>query len=127
MHVSCISHKWFIYKHNPLLAQHIHNWHDMYKISVILEEHTPILLYPPSCLGIPPLFLGPLLTYLEIPPLAWCESHPLRSLVGYKLTFPPFLCSPFPFPLPLTVPHFNHVPSYDNITTSASHSPIQIV
>ncbi len=31
-------------KHNPLLAQHIHDWHDMYKISMILEEHTPLLL-----------------------------------------------------------------------------------
>ncbi len=89
----------------------------MYKISVILEEHTPILCKPPFCLRIPPLSLGPLLTYLGIPPLVWCDSRPLRSLVGCILTFSP---SPAPhplFPFPQQFPISNTCPP----TTTLRH------
>ncbi len=105
--------------------RHIHNWHDMYKINMISEVHDPILLITPLCLEIPPLFLEPPLTYLEVPPLAWCDSRPLRSLVGCILTPPPFPPhSLFPFP---NGTHFKYMPSYDNITISTSHSPIQLL
>jgi hypothetical protein len=92
----------------------------MYKISVIWRSTPQSFCKPPICLGIPPLFLEPLLTYLEIPPLAWCDSRLLRSLVGWILT--PLLCSPFPFPPPPTVPHFQYMPFYGDITISTSHS-----
>jgi hypothetical protein len=54
----------------------------------------------------------------------WCNSRPLWSQVACVLTYPPpFL--PILFSLSRMVPHFKYVPSYDDITTSASHSPIQ--
>jgi hypothetical protein len=80
----------------------------MYKINIILEVHDPILLITPSYLEIPPLFLEPPLTYLEVPPLAWCDSRPLRSLVGCILTSPPPLL-PIPFsPSPIGSPFQIH-------------------
>jgi hypothetical protein len=63
------------------------------------------------------------LTYLESLLCVWCDSRPLWSQVACVLTFPPpFL--PIPFSLSPTVPHLKYMPSYDNITTSASHSPM---
>ncbi len=73
-----------------------------------------------------PYSLGPfLLTWKS---LLWRGATPIHSdpWLAVNWPSPPFLCSPFPFPLPPTVPHFKYVPSYDDITTSASHSPIQL-
>ncbi len=98
----------------------------MYKISII-GVHNPILFITPLCLENPPLLsLYFLSTYLESLLCVMVRSRPLRSLVGCKLTFPPPpIFSPFPLSLSSTVPHFKYMPSYDDITISASHSPIQ--
>ncbi len=79
----------------------------------------PLLL-----LGSPsPCSLEPSPTYLES--LLCVVVRFLSALIpGWLYTdLPPFL--PIPFSLSPTVPHFKYMPSYDDITVSASHIPIQ--
>ncbi len=64
-------------KHNSLLARHIHNWHDMYKINMISEVHDPILLIIPLCLESLPYSLNPLL--LTWKSLLWRGAIPVHS------------------------------------------------
>jgi hypothetical protein len=112
MHVSCISHTWFIYNLNTILYQH--NIYPIGTICTILAWYwrsTPqSFCNPPSCLGIPPLSLDPsLLTWKS---LLWRDSRPLRSLVGCILTFPPPPSSAphFLFPFPQRFPISNTCP-----------------
>jgi hypothetical protein len=56
-----------------------------------------------------------------------CGATPVHSGPRLLVNWPP----PSPFPphslfLPPMVPHFNHVPFYDDITTPTSYSPIQL-
>jgi hypothetical protein len=76
----------------------------------------------PSAQRIPPCSRVPL-TYLESLLCVWCDPCPLWSQVACKLTSPPF--PPHSLSRSPTVPHFNYVPFYDNITTSTSYSLIQ--
>ncbi len=82
-----------------------------------LPFQQPLLL-----LGIPPHPFGNLsFIYLEIPPSSGANSSPLLPLVGSKLKPPPPPLSPSLTP---TAPFVQCMPSQDNITISASHSPI---
>jgi hypothetical protein len=59
--------------------------------------------------------------------LLWRGATPVHSDPWLAVYWPsPPLLLPIPFPLPPTVPHFKYMLSYDDITTSASHSPIKI-
>jgi hypothetical protein len=110
-------------KHNSLLARHTHNWHDIYKVGIISGGtwHSP-LGNSPLFGKIPPLFLIP--SYLlGIPPLR-IVRFPSTVVPGCLCTDlpPPFF---LPIPLSPTAPHFKYMPSYEDITMAASHSPIQ--
>jgi hypothetical protein len=96
----------------------------MYKISII-GVHDPILLIAPFVWKSPSLSLYSLFTYLESLLCVVVRSRPLRSLVGCQLTSPPPHLLPIPSSLSPMVPHFKYMPSYDDITISSSHSPIQ--
>ncbi len=71
--------------------------------------------------SLPPLFGTFSLTYLDIPPCSGASSCPLLPLVGSKLNPPHPPLSPSLTP---PVPFVQCMPSQDDITISASHSPI---
>jgi hypothetical protein len=95
----------------------------MYKVGIISEVHGTVPLVIPFTWKIPPLFLIP--SYLlGIPPLR-VVRFPSTLVPGCLCTdFPPpfFLPVPF-FPFPNGSPFYTYMPSYEDITTSASHSP----
>jgi hypothetical protein len=100
------------------LARYVQDWHD-------IRVHNPIPLITPFTRNPCPHSRTPFLFTWNPSFASWCDSRPLRSLVGRILTFPHPICSPFSFPLAPTVPHFKYMLFYDDITISASHSPIQ--
>ncbi len=111
-------------KHNSLLAWHIHIWHDMYKVGIISEVHGTIPLVIPFCLENPSPAPDPRL--LTRNPSFACGAIPVHPGPRLLVYWPPLLfSSPSPLFLSPTVPHFKYMPSYDDITTSASHSLIQ--
>jgi hypothetical protein len=97
----------------------------MHKIGIILEVHGTVPLVIPFTWKIPPLFLIPCYL-LGIPPLR-VVRFPSTLVPGCLCADLPTLSFfPSPFSLSPTVPHFKYMPSYDDITTSASHSPIHL-
>jgi hypothetical protein len=99
------------------LTRYVQGWH-----YIGGTWHNP--LYNPLCLENPSPVPEPLLLTWNPSFASWCDSRPLWSLVACVLTSPPCFL-PIPFSLSPTVPHFKYMPSYDDITTSASHSRIQ--
>jgi hypothetical protein len=106
----------------------------LYKVGIISEVYGTIpLIIPlvvplvfPLCLESPSPVPKPLL-------LTWSPSLGRGAIPVYSGTLVPgCLCTELPPPpsLPIlfscspTVPHFKYVPSHNDITTSASHSPI---
>jgi hypothetical protein len=117
MHVSCISHTWFIYNLNTIF--YLHNiYKEMY-------APCPFLITPFCRLEFPPLSLGilPLLTWGNPSFVSW-HKFPSILVPGWLYTDPPFLTHSLT-PLP-TVPRLECMPSYDDSAISASHSPIQL-
>jgi hypothetical protein len=81
----------------------------MYKINLISEVHSTILLITPLCLESLPLFLNSLLTWLESL-LCVVVRFPSTLIPGWLYTDLPPLSSPFPFPLPQRFPISNTCP-----------------
>jgi hypothetical protein len=95
----------------------------MYKVGIYRRYmHIPLII--PFCLENPSPVPEPLLLTWNPSFALWCDSRPLWSQVACVPTSHP-LFLPIPISLSPTVPHFKYMPSYDDITTSASHSPIQ--
>ncbi len=112
-------------KHNPLLARHTTIDTICTRLALYRRHMAQSPWQFPFAWKIPPLFLIPFYL-LGIPPLR-VVRFPSTLVPGCLCTdLPPLSFSPSPFSLSPTVHYFKFMPSYDDITTSASHSPIQL-
>jgi hypothetical protein len=92
------------------------------QVGITLEAHGTIPLVSPFAWKAPPLFPNPFYL-LGIPPLRVVQ-FPSTLVPGCLCTDLPPPFPPRPSSLSPAVPHFNMCPPSDNITKSASHSPI---